>query len=930
MGRSGWAGWLCLLSACGSAVPGGGGPSVDELGARIGQRQSALGIGSSGDDLRTGWYPNQAALSPAAVSAPDFGQLFEVAVDGSVYAQPLLANGALVVVTENNHIYSLDPTNGAAIANRLLELTWNPADVGCGDLVPTIGITGTPVVDTRTNTAYFTTKTYATGSSGPAAIYMHAVDVPTLAERPNFPVLIQGTADNQQGATFNATVQLQRPGLVLLGDTVYATFGGHCDYGVFNGWVVGVSTAGAITAMWAVEDRFNSGGGIWQSGGAPVSDGPDTLIVATGNGIIGNGEDPPQPRPGNAPPLLLGQSWVRLKVGANGKLTATDFWAPYDADKLNVWDADIGSSGPIGLPDTFGTAAHPHLAVGSGKQGYVYLLDRDNLGGIGQGLGGSDAVVQRIGPYGGVWSHPAAWPGSGGWVYLPTASGGTTSEGSTGTLNVFKAGVDGTGVPALSLVGAATDAFGFGSSAPVVTSDGVTPGSALVWVVWSPDGTGAGGQLRGYDAVPESGVLSLRYSAPLGGGGVASKFNPPGVGAGRIYVGTRDGKVVGWGAPVNQPLATSPVNLGMVNLGSSSTAPVTFTAKRTVTVTGLSSTSGDFTFSGVSPSLPARLRTGNTLSATVTFTPSRSGIRAGALVASTNLGPVSTSLSGIGRNPNAVLSNSPNTVSFGGTSVGQTLNGTVTFSNVGGAPLTINGVTPPAAPFSATGLPVAGAVLAPGASVTVTLAFAPTAEGNFTGTLVVATTAGQASVPLSGSAKPPGRMEVDPVTIDFGTLKLGETASRTFRVWNAGGSRVTVTKSKPPASGVGFTATSALPEGQNFNPGDSLTFEVRFSPLVGGPVMDRWLINSNDSVGAVTVTFTGTGDAPLPPPPPVDSGTPDAGPGGQDGGSGGQDAGTHDGGPGAVDPSGGCSSAGGDALFALLGLLPWAVRRRRR
>ena len=110
------------------------------------------------------------------------------------------------------------------------------------------------------------------------------------------------------------------------------------------------------------------------------------------------------------------------------------------------------------------------------------------------------------------------------------------------------------------------------------------------------------------------------------------------------------------------------------------------------------------------------------------------GIRAGALVATTGLGMVSTSLSGIGRDPNPVLTNSPRTVSFGGATVGQTLNGTVTFSNVGGAPLTIISVMPPVAPFSVTGLPVAGAVLNPGDSVTVTLAFSPTARGRSRGT----------------------------------------------------------------------------------------------------------------------------------------------------------------------------------------------------
>jgi len=908
--RSGWAAGLCFLCACGSAVPGAG-SFLDQVKPRFAQKRAALGIGANADDLRTGWYPDQAALSPASVSAPDFGQLFQVSVDGSVYAQPLLANGALVVVTENNHVYALDPSSGGAIADRLLEPPWNPADLGCGDLVPTIGITGTPVIDTRTNTAYFTAKTYANGSSGPAAIYMHAVNVPSLVEQAGFPVLIQGVADNQNPTvTFDATHELQRPGLVLVGNSVYATFGAHCDATPFKGWVVGVSTSGSITAMWSAEDSFNDGGGIWQSGGAPMSDRPDSLIVVTGNGEV-----PPQPTPGNQPPNILGQAWVRLNVGGDGKLTATDFWMPYDAEQLNVWDADVGSGGPMGLPDSLGTAEHPHLAVAAGKQGYVYLLDRDNLGGLGQGPGGSDNVVQRIGPYGGVWSRPAVWPGSGGWVYYPTASGGTTSQASSGMLNVFSVGVDGTGLPTLSFVAQSTDAFGFGSSAPVVTSDGLTDGSAMVWVVWSPDGTGVGGQLRGYDAVPVGGTLPLRFSAPIG---VASKFNPPGIGQGVVYVGTRDGHVYAFGAPVNQPLATMPVNLGTVNLGSSSSAPVTFTAKRRVVVTSLNSTSGDFLVSGVTPQLPAALQMGDVLSATVTFTPSKEGIRAGALVAQTPAGPVSTSLTGVGRNPNAELSNSPRTVSFGGAPVGQTLNGTVTFSNIGGAPLIVTGVVPPNAPFSATGLPMTGAVLNPGDAVTVTLAFAPAVEGNFTGDLVVGTTAGQADVPLSGSARPPGKLEVDPVSLDFGTLQPGQTGTQTFRVWNSGGSRVTVTKSKPPSAGVGFTATADLPEGQTFNPGESLTLGVNFSPLVGGPAADHWIINSDGSVGVVTVSLTGAGDVPLPTPPPgTDSGVPPP------------DGGTPDP-PRPLFPGGGCDVSGGGALTALLGVLPWLLRRRRR
>jgi iron transport multicopper oxidase len=239
----------------------------------------------------------------------------------------------------------------------------------------------------------------------------------------------------------------------------------------------------------------------------------------------------------------------------------------------------------------------------------------------------------------------------------------------------------------------------------------------------------------------------------------------------------------------------------------------------------------------------------------------------------------------------------------------------VTFSNIGGAPLLVTGVTLPSAPFSATGLPLAGAVLNPGDAVTVTLAFAPTVVGNFTGDLILGTTAGQADVPLSGSARTPGILQVDPVALDFGTLEAGQTGSQTFRVWNSGGSRVTVTKSKPPAAGVGFTATADLPEGQTFNPGDSLTLGVTFSPLVGGAATDHWIINSDGSVGVVTVNLTGVGDVPVPhPPPPGDAGVP-------------TDGGTPD--PSPPFPGGGCDASGGGAFTALLGVVPWLLRRRR-
>ena len=883
MGRSGWAAGLCLLCACGSSVPGGEVSPRRSVGA-------ALGIGSAADDLRTAWYSTQPDLAPASVSAPDFGQLFKTSLDGQIYAQPLLANGVLLVVTETNNIYTLDPITGTILHQRTLEPAWNAADLGCPDLAPKVGITGTPVIDTRDPsnvTAYFVTKSYQSGTSGPAAAWMHAVDIPTLAERAGFPVQIQGSADNQTGVSFNATYQVQRPGMLMLGDTVYATFAGHCDIGNYQGWVIGVSSGGAIRARWSGAGQY-PGAGIWQSGGAPMSDGPGTFIVATGNGDVVK-----QPTPGKPPPAVLAQAWVRLNVQGNGSLQATDFFSPYDADALNAWDADFGSGGPMGLPDSFGTASIPHLGVAAGKQGYVYLLNRDDLGGLGQGPSGGDKVVQRIGPYGGVWSRPAVWPGSGGWVYYPTASGGTTSEGSNGNLNVFQAGVDGQGHPTLSLVAMAADAFGFGSSAPVVTSNGTTDGSALVWVVWMPDGSGQNAQLRAYDAVPSGGTLPLRFSTPIGTG---SKFNAPGIGDGRVYVGTRDGNVYGFGAPVDQPLASSPVNMGTVDLGNSASGQVVFTARRSVTVTAVTSTSGEFVAGSPTPAFPATLAQGNTLTIPVTFTPSQVGIRSTAIVVQADGAPVSTPVTGIGRRPEPVLSLAPPVVSFGGAPVNQQVNGTLTISNVGGANLVINSVSSPGAPFSASGVPAAGSTLGPGQSVTVTLTFAPTQIGTFSDQVVVDTSAGQQTVPLSGSSALAGNLVLTPKALQFGSVAVGQSKVLEFQVSNTGGSRVTVTKSKPPGLAIGFSNTDDLQEGAAIEAGETKTLHVQFSPQTAGAATDHWTINADGQQGVLTLEMTGTGEG---------------------GGSG--------------DTSKGCSSAGGAvALWPLMTLLPWVLGRRRR
>jgi PQQ-like domain len=339
----------------------------------------------------------------------------------------------------------------------------------------------------------------------------------------------------------------------LMNGVVYAAFGSHCDTPDYRGWVVGISSAGQITARWTDEastDGNNSpAGAIWQSGGRLVSDQPGQMLVVSGNGIT-----PPLPAPGTTPPTTLGESAIRLKVvtapgPTHGQLQAIDFFSPCNAQALSDADQDIGSGAPLALPDSFGTSAHRHLLVVVGKEGPIYLLDRDHLGGFqqgpsascqdGSGNAGDNIVDQFTLPNApGIWATPAMWPGDGGSIYVPYPD-----LGNPGKLTSYKI-VDNNGQPTFSLAGQSDGTFGYGSSSAIVTSDGVTSGSGLVWIVFLPDGSGVNAELRAYDPNPVGGVLQLLGSWPIGTG---NKFTTPTVSAGRIYVGTQDGNIRAFG-----------------------------------------------------------------------------------------------------------------------------------------------------------------------------------------------------------------------------------------------------------------------------------------------------------------------------------------------------------------------------------------------
>ena len=275
-----------------------------------------------------------------------------------------------------------------------------------------------------------------------------------------------------------------------------------------------------------------------------MSDGPGRAFFTSGNGIS------PGPGPGGRPPGQLGDAVVRLAIGRFGALSARDFFTPRDAPALAAADIDFGSGGPAGLP--FGTRGVPHLLVQAGKDGRVFLLDRDHLGGREQGPGGGDAAVSQAGPFGGLWGHPAAFGDTR--VVTPGSSGAAQDYvyylGRDDYLRYLRFRLPRAGRPVLTDAGNSFPfTFGYTSGSPVVTSTGTMPGSAVVWAVRVAGPHGSRASLNAFKAVPGRhcpGPCTMRplWSGPIG---QAPAFATPATAGGRVYVGTRDGHLLAFG-----------------------------------------------------------------------------------------------------------------------------------------------------------------------------------------------------------------------------------------------------------------------------------------------------------------------------------------------------------------------------------------------
>ena len=459
----------------------GGGPPDTSAGVTVSHNYATQDY----DRQRTGWNFRETALKAGTIGS--LHQLFTLPTDDQVYTQPLYVQGVNVAgfaqprnvvycATERNTVFAFDADSGAELLRRSLlppgeqpvpSLEIYPLPIA--NIFPTIGITGTPVIDRATNSLWVVTKSKSATDTYHQRI--HQLDLSSLGERPCSPNEIAAVSGT---ARFDALASNQRAGLLLSRGIIYVVFGSHGDQepGIhrYYGWMVAFDAR----TLWP-HASFNAakvvGGeaGIWMSGQGPAADASGYVYFTTGNGLF----DQVQENYSNAV----------MKVDQN--LNLLDFFAPIDQADLNRLDMDLGSAGVLVLPDQSGF--FPHLMITSGKQGYVYVINRDAMGGHGI----VDAIVQKLELYPGHLSHEPGNPAGSDASQVGIFGGPAYFRGPAGQI-VYMCGTGGEGQGQLvryqlgssQLSGRQQSARRFLSSGtPFVTSNGESSMDHLVWLL---------------------------------------------------------------------------------------------------------------------------------------------------------------------------------------------------------------------------------------------------------------------------------------------------------------------------------------------------------------------------------------------------------------------------------------------------------------
>ncbi len=522
------------------------------------------------------------------------------------------------VATENDSLYAIDAgvPGGQVLWKRTFLDTTNPSnntlgataittvsntDVNSNDITPSIGITSTPVIDPATNTLYVVAKTKETVAAVTHFVQrLHAINIGDGTDRVA-PYLIGNTSNGNSNNTqiycygsgdgtvtdpyngtgravvqFNALREHQRVALSLVNGKLYVGWASHGDQRPYHGWVVAWDVSNLATAGWRLAGVLNTSpngaaAGVWQAGGrlAFEADG-SAFYFETGNGFGGgqitldaNGF----PADGRYYEALVkavpDPTTTPASQNKNGwGLKVADYFIPYNQLALDNVDQDFGSAGPMLLPDSAGLPGAPHLMVASGKEGKIYLVNRDNLGKFDPN---NDHVLNAV-PNGSGHNTPPVQLGGG----LSTAAWFNGKLYWTGNYSssarAFVINANGT----LSMTSQTTATFGYLPGSVILSANGTAGG--IAWVMDRNVN-----QIHAYDAATFN--TELWNSGQRAGGadnvGTVVKFAVPTAANGRVYVGTSNSLVV-YGLTPPAVYAVT-VNAGEAQRSVARSLTVTFT-----------------------------------------------------------------------------------------------------------------------------------------------------------------------------------------------------------------------------------------------------------------------------------------------------------------------------------------------------------------
>jgi len=489
------------------------------------------------DNARTGQNLQETILTPANVNANAFGKLFVISVDGKVDAQPLYVSNVsivggthnvLVVASEHDSVYAFDADTGTKLWQvstlKSGETTSEPR-FGCTQVEPEIGVTATPVIDRNAgpNGTIYVVAMSKDASSPPNYFQrLHALNLVTGAEQFGGPkdvhATFPGTGDNSNGdsVVFAPAAYKERPGLLLLNGVVYTTWSSHCDIGPYTGWIIGYDQSTlAQTSVFNIVPN-GSEASFWNSGAAPAADAVGNIYQLAGNGTFdatlnANGF----PTRGD-----FGNAFIKFST-INRQLAVADYFDMFNTLSESDADQDLGSGGALVLPDlTDASGSVKHLAVGAGKDGNIYVVDRDNMGKF-------KAQVNNI------------------YQEIPNAIGAEFGMPAYFNNTIYYGGVSDK-LKAFSISNAKLSAapssqtsntFAYPGTTPAVSANGLGDG-----IVWATENT-VPAVLHAYDATDLS--HELYNSNQAAGGrdqfGTGNKFITPTIVNGKVYVGTTNG-----------------------------------------------------------------------------------------------------------------------------------------------------------------------------------------------------------------------------------------------------------------------------------------------------------------------------------------------------------------------------------------------------